>query len=356
MRGRIRRGSRCSSGASAWKSYARLAADAASLARGLRGKLGLAPGDRVALVMANAPEYAEVLLGAWWAGLAAVPVNAKLHPREVAFILENSGAKAVFATPDWIAGLAEACAGLDRPPDVIEAGSVGYDALFGEPVPLEPVADDALAWLFYTSGTTGRPKGAMLSHANLRAMAQGYLTDVDAVAPRGLPAARRADVARLGPLPRALPPGGRRAGRPGVRRLRSGGGVRARGDASRRRPLRRADDRAPPGRARRSARAAARGLAHGGLRRRADVRGGPAARARRDGPALRADLRAGREPDDDHGAGQALRERPRPPAPPRAHRLRGPAAERGGGGRARRRRARPAARARWARCACAAPS
>ncbi len=170
-------------GASAWKTYARLAADAASLARGLREKLGLARGDRVALVMANAPEYAEVLLGAWWAGLAAVPVNAKLHPREVAFILENSGAKAVFATPGWISGLAEACAGIDRPPDVIEAGSVGYGALFGEPLPLETVADDALAWLFYTSGTTGRPKGAMLSHANLRAMAQGYLTDVDAVGP-----------------------------------------------------------------------------------------------------------------------------------------------------------------------------
>jgi len=170
-------------GASPWKSYGRLAGDAASLARGLREKLGLAPGDRVALVMANSPEYVEILLAAWWAGLACVPVNAKLHPREVAFILEDSGASVVFATPDWIAGLAEATAGLARAPDVIEAGSVGYGALFGEPMPASPVADDALAWLFYTSGTTGRPKGAMLSHANLRAMAQGYLTDVDVVAP-----------------------------------------------------------------------------------------------------------------------------------------------------------------------------
>jgi len=170
-------------GATPWKSTARLAADAAALAGGLRSKLGLAAGERVALVMANAPEYPEILLGIWWAGLAAVPVNAKLHPREVAYILADSGASVVFATPDWVAGLSEATAGLPRAPDVIETGSVGHHALYAPPVPVAAVPDDALAWLFYTSGTTGRPKGAMLTHANLRAMAQGYLTDVDAVTP-----------------------------------------------------------------------------------------------------------------------------------------------------------------------------
>ena len=168
-------------GASPWKSYARLAADASALARGLRDKLGLAPGERVALVMANAPEYPEIMLGLWWAGLAAVPVNAKLHPREVAFILDDSGARAVFATRGWLPGLAQALAGLDRAPQVIEAGSAGYRALLGEGMPPAALADHELAWLFYTSGTTGRPKGAMLSHGNLRAMAQGYLTDVDTV-------------------------------------------------------------------------------------------------------------------------------------------------------------------------------
>ncbi len=171
-------------GAAPRASFRELAASVASLAGGMRGALGLAPGDRVALVMANSAAYVEVLLAAWWAGLAAVPVNAKLHPREVAFILENSGAKAAFVTPDWEAGVAEAAAGLAPPPAVVVAGSPAYRRLHAEAIALEPVPDEALAWLFYTSGTTGRPKGARLSHANLRAMAQGYLTDVDTVGPQ----------------------------------------------------------------------------------------------------------------------------------------------------------------------------
>ncbi|MGE0358116.1 MAG: AMP-binding protein [Burkholderiales bacterium] len=168
-------------GATPWKTWGRLAADAAGLARGLRERLGLSPGDRVALVMANAPEYAEILLAAWWAGLAAVPVNAKLHPREVAYILGHSGARVVFATPDWMEGIAQAVADLAPAPAVVETGSAAYRALVAEPMPVTATDENSLAWLFYTSGTTGRPKGAMLSHANLCAMAQGYRDDVDTV-------------------------------------------------------------------------------------------------------------------------------------------------------------------------------
>ncbi len=76
--------------------WAEMQARVARRAGGLLGRLGLHPRDRVALLMKNAPLYAELLYAAWHAGLCAVPINAKLHPREVAYILENSGAAAVF--------------------------------------------------------------------------------------------------------------------------------------------------------------------------------------------------------------------------------------------------------------------
>src|ERR671922_3109068 len=82
------------------RSYRELASRVASLAAGLRQKLKLAPGDRVALAMKNCPEYYEILFACWHAGITAVPMNAKLHAKEFAYILENSGAKACFATPD----------------------------------------------------------------------------------------------------------------------------------------------------------------------------------------------------------------------------------------------------------------
>ena len=70
---------------------------AARLAASLRAA-GLQPGDRVALFLRNHPRYLELLLGAWWAGLVVVPVNAKLHVRETEWILENAGARWVFVT------------------------------------------------------------------------------------------------------------------------------------------------------------------------------------------------------------------------------------------------------------------
>ena len=164
--------------------YGQLGARVAKLARGLRETLNLQPGDRVALTMTNHVAFLEVLYAIWHAGLAAVPVNAKLHPREFAYILENSGARACFATPDLmdkIAPLADEVATLER---VIEAGGSEHETLAAsEAMDLADVDPTALAWVFYTSGTTGRPKGAMLTHRNLTSMVMNYFGDVDWVEP-----------------------------------------------------------------------------------------------------------------------------------------------------------------------------
>ncbi|HEX3057970.1 MAG TPA: AMP-binding protein, partial [Usitatibacter sp.] len=148
-------------GDSAWADYGTLALRAARVAAGLAAS-GLERGDRVAIFMRNAPEYLEALYAIWWAGLAAVPVNAKLHPREVEFIVADSGAKLVIDDPSQVAKLAADVA-----------------------LPLAQSSPGALAWLFYTSGTTGRPKGAMLTFRNLAQMTYSYFCDVDSVPANG---------------------------------------------------------------------------------------------------------------------------------------------------------------------------
>ena len=151
-------------------SYRALAERVARLASHLRHGLGLASGDRVALYMSNHVEYLEVLYAAWWAGLAVVPINAKLHAREVEFILGDSGAALLFISGDLAASLQPVLDGLP-PARVLVPGSADYQAALGaNPMTAEHRTPDELAWLFYTSGTTGRPKGVMLTHRNLYAM------------------------------------------------------------------------------------------------------------------------------------------------------------------------------------------
>ncbi|MBM3572892.1 MAG: acyl--CoA ligase, partial [Alphaproteobacteria bacterium] len=156
----------------------------ARLAGALGQGLGLMPGSRVALVMTNCPAYVELLYAIWHAGLVAVPVNAKLHVREFAFILDNSGAHACFATTDLVDGIAKLRPELPSLKRLIAVPSPDYDRLLThDPIPVVERAADHLAWLFYTSGTTGRPKGAMLSHCNLLTMALCYHADVDTISP-----------------------------------------------------------------------------------------------------------------------------------------------------------------------------
>jgi long-chain acyl-CoA synthetase len=166
--------------------YAQLARRASALSLGMRRKLALEPGDRVALAMANSPFYVELLYAVWWSGLTAIPVNAKLHPAEAAYILDHSGAKACFVTPDLASDIGALEGRSGQLAQVIEAGSAEYELLLREPGVAEPYparADD-VAWLFYTSGTTGRPKGVMISHRNLIAMSLCYFADVDRIGPQ----------------------------------------------------------------------------------------------------------------------------------------------------------------------------
>ena len=161
-------------GATPVLSYGELALRSARLAASLRRKFGLAPGERVALAMKNCPAYYEVLFACWHAGLVAVPMNAKLHAREFAWILENSGARLCFVTPDLEASV----------PGAISTASADYARLFdAQEEPPAEVAPDDPAWLFYTSGTTGVPKGAMLTHRNLLFATQAYFADIDKLGP-----------------------------------------------------------------------------------------------------------------------------------------------------------------------------
>ena len=159
--------------------YRALADRSAAIAGSLRAA-GLQPGDRVAIAMKNCPEFIELLYGIWHAGLCAVPVNARLHPAEFAYIFENSGARVVAVTPDLADALAPVCDGLPEVERMLVVGEAEFRALYeGERIGLADVAPTDNAWLFYTSGTTGRPKGAALSHRNLMHCTLGYFSDVD---------------------------------------------------------------------------------------------------------------------------------------------------------------------------------
>jgi long-chain acyl-CoA synthetase len=163
--------------------YGALTRRVAAIAGGLGATFGLAPGDRVALVMRNCAAFVESLFACWHGGWVAVPVNAKLHPREIGFILAHSGARVCFAGGDLAHQIAALRPELPELRAVVAIEDAEYAKLAAaEPAPMAARAPEDTAWLFYTSGTTGRPKGAMLSHRNLVAMTTSYFVDVDHIA------------------------------------------------------------------------------------------------------------------------------------------------------------------------------
>jgi long-chain acyl-CoA synthetase len=104
--------------------YASFAHGVRAIGAGLRAH-GLQPGERVALIARNQPEYVEAMFACWWAGLVAVPVNAKLHVRELEYVLDHSGARLAFVDAAWIATLG----GVADAPPLVELGSPEYRAL-----------------------------------------------------------------------------------------------------------------------------------------------------------------------------------------------------------------------------------
>lgn len=163
--------------------YATLALRSARLASGLIGRIGLQPGDRVMLAMSNCPQYFELLFAVWHAGLVVVPVNAKLHPREIAWIAQDSAVKACFCTADLLESVIALASDMPTVKRFVCVGDGEYEKLLDEPVACAAADRDDLAWIFYTSGTTGRSKGAMLSHLNLQIMSWSYLCDFDQLTP-----------------------------------------------------------------------------------------------------------------------------------------------------------------------------
>lgn len=154
-------------------SYAGFRDAAARLANGMVAR-GIKKGDHIAVFMENRVEYLVVLYGIWFAGGTAVPINAKLHAKEADWIIGNS---------DSVLTFSDGKLGRDLAVPPVMFQSPDWDALLAhDPLARPALMDDSdMIWLFYTSGTTGKPKGVVMSCGNIASMTYNYFTDVDDV-------------------------------------------------------------------------------------------------------------------------------------------------------------------------------
>ncbi|QQM39647.1 o-succinylbenzoate--CoA ligase [Streptomyces liliifuscus] len=161
--------------------YAGLYERTTRLAHALRAS-GVRRGDRIAYLGPNHPSYLEALFAAGTLGAVFVPLNTRLAGPEIAYQLTDSGAKALVYGPSF-GGLVAGLPGNSDVRTYIEVGAE-YDELLGaasDEAIDEPVNVDDTCIIMYTSGTTGRPKGAMLTHGNLTWNAVNVLVDQDLI-------------------------------------------------------------------------------------------------------------------------------------------------------------------------------
>ena len=136
---------------------------------------GIKRGDRVAVYMPNCPEFLVAFYAIWSMGAVIVPINSKLHMREVIWILDN-------AECWYVLGDAVLSSEISLPNITIFTPKWDDLSKNAQAVPVSCSFND-LAWLFYTSGTTGKPKGVMITHGMIKTMALSYFADVDQVYP-----------------------------------------------------------------------------------------------------------------------------------------------------------------------------
>lgn len=159
--------------------YREFALRAAAIGTGLQTLYGVSKGARVAIYLDNSTNYLELLYGIWMIGAIAVPINAKLHAKEAAWIVEDCEATVVLVDPKKLEATKQVEQFFGYQLIAIDASTM--DVLRGQKPILTPVsyAQNDPVWIFYTSGTTGRPKGAMLSLRNIQTMTMSYFVGVD---------------------------------------------------------------------------------------------------------------------------------------------------------------------------------